>query len=524
VRNQGDTVTLTTRLSLFFLVTLAWVLVGFSTVLYFLARGHLHQQAEERLEAALNTLVAAAEVGQDGVEWEPAERHLRLGPAALGDQVVWLLSDDQGQIVDGSKQPGAADLLTHAQQSLRSAQRSIKRLDWHGGRWQCSQRRIEPTALAPARAAAARAAQKDEGLKYRALSIMVGVSLDPVRATLRQLAGVLLGLSLAIWLLALFVGRLVCRRALLPVSRMAVAAREMHAEVLGRRLPTSATGDELEDLSRAFNNLLDRLQESFQRQQRFTGDASHQLRTPLAAMIGQMEVALRRERSAEEYQRVLATVHQKAGHLRRIVEALLFLARADTEARLPELEQVNLNRWLPAHLQTWSEHPRARDLLLEYDAAGSDEVEVQPALLGELVNILLDNACKFSRPGTPIRIRLQHEQQDVCIQVADQGCGICQEDLPYVGTPFFRSADTRRRKVEGIGLGLSIAKRLAEVFGGRFDITSQVGLGSCFSVRLPLPQTILRESECRTQHSENRHAPAREACDTTSAKGMLNIR
>jgi signal transduction histidine kinase len=474
---------------MFFLATLAWVLVGFSTVLYFLARGHLHQQAEERLEAALNTLVAAAEVGPDGVEWELAERHLKLGPVALGDQAVWLLSDDQGQIVDGSKQPGAMDLLAHAAQSLRSAQRSSKRLDWHGERWQFSQRRIEPPALALTRATAAQPARKDEGRKYRALSITVGLALDPLRTTLRQLAGMLLGLSLGIWLLALFVGRLVCRRALLPVSRMAVAAREMNANDLGRRLPVSAAGDELEDLSRAFNNLLDRLQESFQRQQRFTGDASHQLRTPLAAMIGQMEVALRRERSAEEYQRVLGTVHQKAGHLRRIVEALLFLARANTEARLPELERVHLNRWLPGHLQSWSEHPRAKDILLECDAAGSEDVEVAPVLLGELVNILLDNACKFSRAGTPIRVRLHPKQEAVCLDVADQGCGISEDDLSHVGTPFFRSVVARQRGVEGIGLGLSIAQRLAEAFGGRLGVTSRVGQGSCFSLNLPLVRT-----------------------------------
>jgi heavy metal sensor kinase len=486
VSNPGDAVTLTTRLSLFFLATLAWVLVGFSTVLYFLARGHLHQQAEERLEAALNTLVAAAEVGSDGVEWEPAERHLNLGPATLGDQIVWLLQDDQGQIIDGSKQPSAVDLLTHAAQHMRSAQQSGKRLDWQGQCWQCSQRRLEPITLTPARTVPAQAGQKDEGRKYRALSILVGVSLDPLHATLRQLAGVLLGLSLGIWLLALFVGRLVCRRALRPVTRMAVAAQDMKVDDLGRRLPTSTTGDELEDLSRAFNNLLDRLQESFQRQQRFTGDASHQLRTPLAAMIGQMEVALRRERAAEEYQRVLATVHQRAGHLRRIVEALLFLARADKEARLPELERVPLNRWLSEHLQTWSEHPRAKDIVLECQAAGSESVEVAPALLGELINILLDNACKFSRSGTPIQVRLHPEQDEVCIDVADQGCGISADDLPHVGTPFFRSATTRQQGVEGIGLGLSIAKRLAESFGGRLGITSQTGQGSCFSVKLLL--------------------------------------
>lgn len=106
---------------------------------------------------------------------------------------------------------------------------------------------------------------------------------------------------------------------------MTVATQQINADRLAERLPTPATGDELAELTSAFNALLDRLQESFLRQQRFTGDASHQLRTPLTAILGQIEVTLRRDRSAEEYHRVLSLVHGRATHLKHIVDALLFL-------------------------------------------------------------------------------------------------------------------------------------------------------------------------------------------------------
>jgi signal transduction histidine kinase len=111
-------------------------------------------------------------------------------------------------------------------------------------------------------------------------------------------------------------------------------------------------------------------------------------------------------------------------------------------------------------------------------------VEVQPALLGELLNILIDNACKYSRAGTPITIRLQCEEQAVCVQVEDQGSGIAESDLPHLFTPFFRSAQTRRLGVEGFGLGLSIARRLAGALGGAVTVTSRIGHGSCFTLRL----------------------------------------
>jgi len=196
-------------------------------------------------------------------------------------------------------------------------------------------------------------------------------------------------------------------------------------------------------------------------------------------------VALRHARPAEEYQRVLTTVHQKAGHLRRIVEALLFLARTDSEARLPELERAPLSDWLEGHLQTWSEHDRAKDITLRCSAPRSCYALVQPALLGELVNILIENAVKYSQPGTPITVGVHQEKQAVCVQVEDQGCGIGETDLPHVFTPFFRAGETRRRGIEGSGLGLSIAKRLAEAFGGMLSVTSCLGQGSCLTLRLP---------------------------------------
>src|SRR4029077_13550209 len=122
------------------------------------------------------------------------------------------------------------------------------------------------------------------------------------------------------------------RRALGPVTRMAEAARSMGAADLSERLPTPTSADELADLGEAFNGLLDRLGEALERERRFAGEASHQLRTPLAAVIGQVEVALRRDRSPDEYRRVLDSVLSQAERLRRVVEALLFLARTESDA------------------------------------------------------------------------------------------------------------------------------------------------------------------------------------------------
>ena len=267
---------------------------------------------------------------------------------------------------------------------------------------------------------------------------------------------------------------------------MAAAASEIDVNDLTVRLPSLTSKDELEELSRAFNSMLDRLQLSFEQQKRFTGDASHQLRTPLTAILGQVEVALRRERSGDEYKRTLETVRERATHLTRMVESLLFLARADAESPTPAAEMLDLTAWLPLHLATWSQHPRFKDIEGESAASQPVDVRVQPILLGELLDILLDNACKYSEPGTPIRLRAGQAGQEAWMSVEDHGCGIDVEELGNVFKPFCRSPDSRRRGIDGVGLGLSIAKRLAESFGGDLMVEGERQHGCCFRVLFPI--------------------------------------
>ena len=144
------------------------------------------------------------------------------------------------------------------------------------------------------------------------------------------------------------------------------------------------------------------------------------------------------------------------------------------------LEQVNLTTWVPQHLLTWSDHIRRRDLIFECATSEPCSIKAQPALLGELLNILLDNACKYSEPGTLIKIGLETLENAVFVKVEDKGCGIEKSDLATIFVPFCRSVEARRRGIEGVGLGLSIAKRLAEAFNAELTVMSLSSQGSCF--------------------------------------------
>ena len=308
-------------------------------------------------------------------------------------------------------------------------------------------------------------------------------SQEPVEAEIRWLAAILPLISLGLWALAAAIGRHFARRALAPLARMAESARSMPFD--DGRLPSPGTHDELEDFARSFNALLDRLYVALERQRQFTGHASHQLRTPLAALIAAIDVARRRPRTAEELEGVLDRLRDDAARLWRVVEALLFLARSDAEAGLPDLERLDLAAWATDHLRTWSGHERAADLRINGHAAEPLWVRAHRPLLGQLLDSLLENASKYSGPGTPIVIDAWSETDAIALAVEDHGCGIQAQDLPRVFEPFYRAESARRLGRAGVGLGLAIARRIAETHGGTIAAESESGHGSRFVVRLP---------------------------------------
>ena len=460
------------------------VLVGFSTGIYLLAAYYLNVESHDQLNNALNALGNIVEIGPDGVEWDTEHRTIKIGSSIpiIGDPVAWIVSDDQGRLIQQSSRGESGRFFEVDPASLKfnPADKPQKRLS--NANWTIIQKWFRVKNGVVNHVSEHRNDQEDHDAKFPALSITVGLSQIPLRATLHTLFVSLIWVSVAIWFIALLSCRFVCRRALRPLTRMSVAAREIDATDLAhQRLPNVETRDELQDLNQSFNSLLGRLQETFERQRRFTGDASHQLRTPLTAISGQIEVALRRERRAEDYRQVLVTVGQKTQHLTKLVEALLFLARSDSESARPELTSVDLVQWLPQHLSTWSQHTRHKDFKFACDATEPCQIQAQPALLAELINILMDNACKYSKPGTPINIRLSKANNQVKLAVEDQGCGIEPNDLANLFTPFFRSTAAREQGIEGVGLGLSIAKRLTTLFEGEITVTSQPGKGCCFA-------------------------------------------
>lgn len=469
--------TLANRITSVYLLALTAVLVGFSITLFVLARSHLNRQLNDRIASTMDTLVAAAEVEPDGLDWEPELR--RLPSSWEGDPPVWAVYDEAGTKQDGSHDP-MHRLADYAAGGPEHGQEAFE-IYWDGNPWRVARRTIhhpnpnvvrEPLPGQPKR-------------RHRTLVFVSAVPATPFHDSIRALAGILIGVSMGLWMIAAVVGRWMSRRALAPVRRMAESTERITAKNLGERIPVSDARDELRDLALRFNDLLARLQVSFEQQQRFTGEASHQLRTPLTALQGQLEIALRRNRDPEEYRRVVATAHSQTERLRQIVESLLFLARADSDAILPDLEVLDLGVWVEEYLNGLSGD---RKPFLQWDVPATSRIQVKAhsALLGQVVGNLIDNAFKYSDPEQPVVVSVAVESGIARLSVEDTGCGIDSLDLQHLFKPFFRSDEVRRKGISGVGLGLAVVDRIVAAFGGTVEVHGEPERGSCFSVRLPL--------------------------------------
>ncbi len=468
------------RISLFFLAALAIVLTGFSGSIYWSVRSHLFHQLHELTESALDTLNVAIESGPRGLEWDVRERRVAIDHPD-GGSLYWLVFDRNGRRIDGTTGPIASLLQERGSLGIETQQNCDT--TWGGETWKITRREVHADAQYSRNSADTRSPDEETTSdRYASLVLAVGTPITYITKQLRTLALTLFGLSVLIWLCAAFLGRWLIRNALLPLTQMASSMTQISAPELHQKLPTKRTGDELEDLSRAFNGLLDRLQVSFDHHRRFAADASHQLRTPLTAMLGQVDVALRRDRSSDEYRRALENVHEQASRLQRIVEMLLFLTRAGCETIPPQFETVELNSWLENHLLSWKHHPRYRDFQVDLERAVPLPINAHEGLLGEVVDNLLDNACKYSGPNSPIIVRTARSGDGNKLIIQDSGHGIAEDELAQVADPFFRSVDAQRRGIVGSGLGLSVVHRIINAFGATISVESKIGRGSTFTI------------------------------------------
>jgi heavy metal sensor kinase len=323
------------------------------------------------------------------------------------------------------------------------------------------------------------------GVNVESAALVIGRPTEDIKQALDRLLHTLL-IAVPLTLVAAGGGGVfLVRRALKPVDEMTQKARSIEERDLSQRIEVK-TKDELGRLAATLNEMFERLEKAFKRQKQFTGDASHELRAPLAIIEAESTLALQKDRTRNDYRRSLETISQEAHRMAHIVDQLLALARAESGEEKISLRKVNIGK-LVTDLSAEVEM-LCRDRGLNYKLGKMENLVVKGdrSKLRQLLLNILDNAIKYTPSGGEISVSVRKEGEWAVAYVRDTGIGIPSEELPHIFERFYRVDKARSRSEGGSGLGLAIAKRIAEIHGGRIEVESQIDVGSTFRVYLPL--------------------------------------
>ena len=316
--------------------------------------------------------------------------------------------------------------------------------------------------------------------------VQVGTSLEAVQETLRNLKIFLFTAVPSVLILAALFLRFMARRALKPISRIIDTAREIgQGQELSKRIPVLKIKDELGQLALTFNEMMNRLENSFAQMRQFSSDASHELRTPLTVLKGQNELILSKQRKPEEYQEVISSNLEEINYMSKVLEDLFVLSKSDENQVNLDYKPVDLRALVEEvckHAEILAEEKNIKIIIafLEPIEIKGDEVRLR-----QMVWNVLQNGIKYTQQGGELKISLQNEGDCALLTIQDTGIGIPEEDLPLIFNRFYRVDKARTRDEGGSGLGLSICRQIAEAHKGKIEVESKLGVGTRFKIRLP---------------------------------------
>jgi heavy metal sensor kinase len=321
----------------------------------------------------------------------------------------------------------------------------------------------------------------------REYSVQTGIAVNKSMVLLSGFGAQLLLLTPAVLVLAAIGGHFMSRKALAPVAAIATEARRINDRNLDVRLPIAETKDEITHLSETLNQMLARVELGVRSIRDFTANAAHELRTPLALIRTEVEVALSKPRAAEEYREACEQVQMETVRMSGLIDSLLILARADAGMEAIRFELVDANRLAIEMGEKWKTAMRLAFLGFSVEAA-PEQVFVRADMnaLQRLLTILLDNAVRYTLPGGAVNLRVACEGSQALFTVQDTGIGIAPEHQPRIFDRFYRVDRTRGTSSRGSGLGLALAKWIAEKHGTSVSLESELGKGSSFRFALSL--------------------------------------
>lgn len=457
------------------LATRLAILFGLAAATVFSAAGmHLYRYSSEQLKRRDDTaLGGAVELvrhylqGASSVEALRSDSRTLLDVALAHRHLTFAVRTPQGELVTASA-PAAESLPFATAADTSAAPSGIT--DWVTPRGQHA--RVTVTAV-------------QVGNAGERVLLSVARQAEERTEILEAYRRNILWTALAGVLATALLGYAIARRGLLPIKTIARTSGEITASALSERLRAEDAPPELQEMVHAFNKMLDRLEDSVRRLSQFSSDIAHDLRMPLSNLMLEMQVTLGRQRSTAEYEALIDSNLEEIERLSRMVEEMLFLARADNPFTVIDRAPVNLRAELDKAAELYRPVAQKRNLAIE--CQGEAVVMGDKGLLQRAIHNLLSNAVRYASAGGVIEATISRPAWNHCVElsITNPGPGIAEEHLPRVFDRFYRTDSARHRSEDGAGLGLAIVKSIVQLHGGEAHVRSEVDKTTTFSIRLP---------------------------------------
>ena len=305
-------------------------------------------------------------------------------------------------------------------------------------------------------------------------------SLEPINSTLKNLRSIILIIVPIFMIIALFGGLFIAKRALSPIIQITKTAKQIGQHDLTKRIRLDGPRDEVGMLAETFDEMLDRLEDSFSREKRFSSDVSHELRTPVAGIMLSAEEALQGNKTSAEYRETFQAILCESKKMSLMISQLLMMARSDEGKYMHEMEKIDISSLTGTIVEESQKGNDLTDTVISTDIEDGIIMIVEETLYMRLLLNLIDNAIKYSPPGGPIKVTLKNSGDFIRLSVEDSGIGISKENLPRIWDRFFKADPSRFDSSPG--LGLPLVKWIAELHGGTVRVKSELGKGSLFEI------------------------------------------
>ncbi len=479
------TISIRTKLFLLYVVTISVLLLAFFTYIYFnFSHAIYDNDVIDRFDDELVKIGAEISqniAGSHGPFYAPIKEYQKWFDAQIGEDLF--LNPTFGQLADMPAQFGDKPLIKIQNSVIQGRSIPLTEAAFYAlKKNKYSIETFEGIFEFPIRVVTLKAFDR-EGQAY---VLQLGMSMEHISATLSNVLVNFFTTWPVVVVIVSIMGYLFVRQSFSPVKKIVKLTRSITAEDLSQRIEPIARGDEIGDLITTLNNMISRLERSFDQIRQFSDDVSHELKTPLTILKGEIEVALRHKRDEGEYLEILASLLEETNKLGKIIEDLFLLSRIDFSREQFLLKEASLDRVIMDVFEDTYILAKEKNISFSLEKIEEANIKGDAGLLKRLFANLAENAVKYTQRGGRIDIQLTNDRKNgpLCT-ISDNGKGIPEDSIPYIFDRFYRVDKSRSGKTGGSGLGLTIVKKILDLHNGSISVESKVKEGAKFFINFP---------------------------------------